>query len=303
MLAPLGADVALTGMADTMSATFLGRRVADWALHTEASTRTSALIRMGLAVLLWARWAGDVAPWHARFDDSWPWTAISLSFYLSTSLLFAGLFSRCSAAWAGVTALAIYLFAGRLVGPGPWVHHHTYLLSAATLLCALTPCGRSYSVDRWLAVRRAARDGTLPPAERGNLWGLRLIALQVSSVYLWSAYSKMTPAFLSGERLEHILMWHFAGSDPVLWAGWQPMLVSTAWGTVALSIVLGVGPFFPRVRIPVLTLGALLHAAYYVAVPVATFSATMWVLYLAYFDADAVHGVIDRMEGKGAGPV
>ena len=43
--------------------------------------------------------------------------------------------------------------------------------------------------------------------------------------------------------------------------------------------------------------GLLLHAGFYVLLPIVTFSATMFVLYLAYFDADTIHSVIDRLSG------
>ena len=41
--------------------------------------------------------------------------------------------------------------------------------------------------------------------------------------------------------------------------------------------------------------GLLLHSLLYVLLPVSTYSATMALLYLAYFDADAVHGVLERL--------
>ena len=99
------------------------------------------------------------------------------------------------------------------LGREPWTHHHTYLLAVAALLIALTPCGRSYSVDRYLAVMRAGHAGLPPPAERGNLWGLRLIVVQLSVLYFFSAFDKTSYAFLSGARLEQIFLWYYAGSD------------------------------------------------------------------------------------------
>ena len=44
--------------------------------------------------------------------------------------------------------------------------------------------------------------------------------------------------------------------------------------------------------------GLAFHAVIYCTLPVYTFSATMVVLYLAYFDPDDVHGFIDRLQGR-----
>ncbi len=272
-------------------------RLGAWALHTEGSTRSSALIRIGLAATLWTRWGRDLMPAHNP-SFPWPfWLALSASFYLSTTLMFAGLFSRPAAVWAGLTALTLYGVGGQ-ADPVVWVSHHTYLLAFATLLCGLTPCGSSYSLDRWRAVRRAGRRGQAPPPERGNLWGLRLIALQVTAVYLWSALSKLNGRFLSGPSLEYAFLSTYLTPRPVPLPGFGAVVVGLAWITVALEVAVGVGMLFPRVRRWVVLPGLGMHAAFYVLLPVRTFSVTMWILYLAYFDADAVHEVIGRMEGE-----
>ena len=146
------------------------------------------------------------------------------NFFVATALLFVGYHSRVAAVWAGMVGLAMYQYFGHELGREPWTHHHTYLLAVAALLIALTPCGRSYSVDRYLAVMRAGHDGLPPPPERGNLWGLRLIVLQLSVLYFFSAFDKTSYAFLSGARLEQIFLWYYAGSDyPAFqaWADWR----------------------------------------------------------------------------------
>ena len=63
------------------------------------------------------------------------------------------------------------------------------------------------------------------------------------------------------------------------------MLRGTAALTLAASLVLP---------------GLAFHAIIYVTLPVYTFSATMALLYLAYFDADAVDKVIARLQGTGS---
>ncbi len=269
-------------------------RLIDWAVRTEGSSRSSALIRIGLALLLWGRWAGEVALFRYPSVSG---LLLSGAFFTTTTAMLFGLFSRAATAAAGVVAFTMYYYVGFGLGREPWTHHHVYLLAMATLLCALTPCGRSYSVDRWLAVRRASRAGRPPSPERGNLWGLRLIALQLSMVYLWSAFDKTTPGFLGGDRLEMIVMWFYLGSDYPTWSGFPALMAVASVAAVALEYALGIGLLFSRTRKWLVIPGLLWHGIIFVTLSVATFSLTMWCLYLAYFDADAVHGVIDELGG------
>ena len=272
-------------------------RFVDWAVDTEGSSRSSALIRIGLAMLFWSRWAGELLLYR---DQSPVGLFLAANFFAATALLFVGYHSRVAAVWTGAVGLAMYYYFGFELGREPWTHHHIYLLVVAVLLIALTPCGRSYSLDRYLAVMRAERTGLAPPAERGNLWGLRLIVVQLSVLYFFAAFDKSTYAFLSGARIEDIFLWYYAGSDYPAIPGlaWLAMIVSLAVVALEYSLALGL-PFRATRRYLVLP-GLAFHAIIYLTLPVYTFSATMALLYLAYFDADAVDKIIARLQGNGS---
>lgn len=271
-------------------------RLADWAVNSEGSSRSSGLIRIGIAMLFWSRWSGELLLY---MDQSAIGLVLAANFFVATALLFVGYHSRVAAVWAGVVGLAMYYYFGHELGREPWTHHHTYLLAVAALLIALTPCDRSYSVDRHLAVMCAGRDGLPPPPERGNLWGLRLIVVQLSVLYFFSAFDKTSYAFLSGARLEQIFLWYYAGSDYPDTPGLSGLAMATAFAVVALEYCLALGLPFRRTRRYLVLPGLAFHAAIYVTLPVYTFSATMALLYLAYFDADAVDRVIARLQGIG----
>lgn len=260
----------------------------------EGSTRPVALLRVGLALLLWSRYAAELAPW-AGLDPVRLY--IGISFYLSTGLMFVGLWTRLACGWAALTLWLIFLFLGAARGDLEYLHHHTTLLLNATFLLALTPAGGSYSIDRWRAVRAARRAGQPPPPERGPLWAAPLIALQVSLVYFWGAYDKTNLAFLSGARLEHIVMERYAGSDYPAWPGFHALMVAGGVGTVALEYALAFGLWSRRLRPWLVGAGVAFHGVIYALFPVHTFSATMWLLYLAYFDPDDVHRAIDAISG------
>ncbi len=127
-------------------------RFIDWAVNSDGSSRSSALIRVGLVLLIWSRWAREVAQFFNPHPLRPP---LAIALYVSTGLMFVGLWTRLAVpAVAAVTGL---MYAYGIVSPSTsgWRAHHTYLLVIAVVYCALTPCGRSYSVDRWLEVRRS----------------------------------------------------------------------------------------------------------------------------------------------------
>src|SRR5687767_13551540 len=144
----------------------MGMRFADWAVNSYGSSRSSALIRIGIAMLFWSRWAGELLLYK---DQSTIGLLLSVNFFIATTLLFIGYLSRLAAIWSGAVGLVMYHYFGHGLGNEPWTHHHVYLLAIASLLIALAPCDRSYSIDRYLAVRRAFRENHPLPAEHGNL--------------------------------------------------------------------------------------------------------------------------------------
>ena len=267
-------------------------RFFEWAVGTEGSSRSSALIRIGLGFLIWARFAAD----QLLFKHDFGWqTLFSLAFYLFTLLMVLGIYSQVSTFAVGILTLSFYFYFGLVADIEPYTHHHTYWLGIATLFCALTPCGKSFSFDRWHAVRSARLNNVQPPAEAGNLWGLRLIVIQLSLMYFWSAFDKSHFGFLDGDRLEAIFMNYYIGSNLDLWESWLWIFAAAAWFVVIIEYALAFGLPFEKTRRYLIVPGLLLHLAFYVMLPVLTYSATIILLYLAYLDADKVHRFIDEL--------
>lgn len=114
-----------------------------------------------------------------------------------------GLFTRIAA----VAALAVVL---SYIHRGPWLTHLVEPILAFVLfyLC-LAPCGRYLSIDRWLAVRKAARGGTQPAfLEKKSV--AANIALRLLQIHLAVVYVMMAAGKLSGAALE---------TGPVWWTG------------------------------------------------------------------------------------
>jgi hypothetical protein len=274
------------------------RAFVGWALHTEASTRSAALIRIGLLSLVWTRWANDMVLFRHLEDGLWP---VGLWFFLTTPLALFGFLTRISVPAAASAVLTLVYYVGHARGVEGYTHHHTTLLAWALVWLSFTPCGKSYSFDRWLTVRKAERRAEAPPPERANVWGLRVLALQTAAVYFWGAVDKCNFGFLSGARMAHYAMYYYSGSTAFEdIPGLETGLMLLAVGTVILEFALAFGMLWPRTRRWLIVPGLLLHGVFYMFLSVFTFTVTMWVLYLAYFDPDDVQRFIERLEGGGA---
>jgi len=268
-------------------------RFVEWAAHAEGSTRSIALIRIGLVFLLWSRWAFEVSPF---FAPSLLRVVLAAVFAVSTTLMLIGLWTRVAVPATAAVIGAMYVHGTLSPYPSSWQAHHAYLLVAGVAYCALTPSERSYSVDRWLAIRRARRLGEPLPPERGNLLGLRLIALQLATIYFWGALDKTHPGYFNGARIEQVLMAKYTGSDYPSWPGFHQAAVLLGASTVLLEYSLAFGLFVSRARRLLLPLGAFFHGTLYFVTPVSTFSTTMILLYLAYLDPDDVHQMLDELQ-------
>lgn len=244
-------------------------------------------MRIGVALLIWARFADDLALYH---DRSWIWGLLGGSIYLSSFCLLIGFKSRLSALWSGLTIAVAVIYLGVIEKHYSLVHHHVSLLMIFTFLLALTPCGRSFSVDRWRSLKTAN-----PLPEWGPLWGVHLIALQASAVWLWGAVDKLHAGWLSGDRMQAIWMYYYTGSDFPTTPGFVLLSQIAAISAVIVEFALALGMWRPRWHKVLIPLGIGFHAFTYFTVPVATFTATMFLLMLAYIPAQTVHGAVDRM--------
>ena len=268
------------------------QRFYDWALRYRDSTRSVGLIRIGLVLLIWSEWAGKLILCR---DIRLGGILFNSAFFLFSGLMCVGLWTRVSS--MGTAIIVSILFNIH----GSFRHHHTFLLTMAILLIALTPCGRSYSLDRWLALRRSLKSNLPVPPEIGNLWGLRLIAIQLSMVYFWTAYEKLYWGFLSGERMELLVYNYYAGYDYASIPGFSALCCIVAITTVILEFLLAFGLYIPRFHKYLMPVGIVLHILFYVLLPIRTFTLAMILLYLAFIPATSVHRFIDNIH-KGYEP-
>ena len=276
-------------------------RVADfvhWGADAQGSTRPLGLMRIAIATIVFVRFANEVSLYQGA---SLSFVLLGLAFFGLTSMMLVGCMAQAACAGVALTLMTMHFYMGHISGYPGWASHHIYILIVSVIMLALSPCGRSFSWDRYLALAQA-RDARDIPPEYGDLWPQRLIALQLAALYFWAAVDKTNWSFLSGERLEQAFTWSYTGRalEPLISLG--AILPVLAIVVVVVEYFLAFAIFVRRWQAFVLPIGLALHAAFYVLLPVNTYSATVMVLYLALLDPDAVHRFLDRIQGHGHSP-
>lgn len=268
-------------------------RLRAWAVEYPGSTRGVASMRIGLTLLAWGELGEAVQPHKTS-------PLLSVFFYASSFLSLVGYRAAWTTFAAGVAYMLVLVFV-----PNQMLHH-TYLLAVSTMLLALTPCGRSLSIDRLLAVRRARAAGAPLPEEHGNLWALRLIALELTAVFFWGGYNKITfgtqhfqTAFLTGDRIEQILVYYYSGL-PVQTPGWAKLgLALMGTGVVVFEMAAAVLLWIPKCRLKVLAACVVMTSCFQVVLAIRAFGLLSYVLYLAFVPPELVHRAFDRLLGSG----
>ncbi len=115
-------------------------------------------------------------------------TAISLFWIIFALFFMVGFGSRVSGAFLSVM---IFLVIGI---DQQFYSNHLYLMGTLVALMTIADAGRSYSID-------ARRSGANEPATVPR-WAATLIMLQLTSVYLFAALTKVNEGFLSGAVME-----------------------------------------------------------------------------------------------------
>jgi hypothetical protein len=135
-------------------------------------------------------------------------SAVHAVLVVSMALALVGCFTR-TALWI---AAPLYLWWWGTYYSFGAVHHGRITVVVALFVLAVAPSGGAYSVDSWLARRRAARLGApASAAGRDELagWALRVMMVLVVGAYLLAAYSKLRvtgPGWVKGGALEAVMI-------------------------------------------------------------------------------------------------
>lgn len=250
-------------------------------LDATGSTRLPGLLRIALVLLVWDCWA---YPFILHFDLQPLRVGLALLFYASSTLLLVGLWTPV----AGLLTAASLWGAILLLGAGDpaslWLSQPRQLTALLMVAGALSPWGRSLSLDRWRALRRSEAQALSPPPERGPLWTLRLSQIVGALVFLASAVGQSNAGWLQGEAFG-------AGAPPV----WAPPLAALL---LAANAAGALGLWLARTRAATLVL----VGAVYLALPTLMRAddvsfVVLWLL-AAWLPTDRVHDALDRLHGR-----
>ena len=227
----------------------------------------------------------DVFPWLPTGDG---WTLLVLGAYLAAALaLTLGLFTRTSAAILLVCLLSMHTRDPLILNSGD------NLMRIATFILMFSPAGAALSLDRRLG---AAGAGALRPPPLVVPWTLRLLQLQLATVYLATALLKSTgETWIDGTALYYaVRVEDFARfSIPYLPDHLGAIKLAT-WSTLALEFALGTLVWLRPLRYPVLAGGLLLHAGIGWAMTIPLFGLLMVILYVVFVDAADLERVLAR---------
>jgi vitamin K-dependent gamma-carboxylase-like protein len=183
-----------------------------------------------------------------------------LAIWAAAALLFAaGWWTR--AAGFVLTAICLYVVAI----DEQLYSNHLYLLAMLSALLALADAGAEWSIDAWRRRRRETSSAIAPATVPA--WPVFLLKTQLSSLYLFSALSKLNGSFLSGVALLGYLP---SGLLDGLSPGPRVALVlGLSWGAIAAEAFLAVALWSPRWRPVALLCGIVLHAGMILLLPAA----------------------------------
>jgi hypothetical protein len=225
--------------------------------------------------------------------------AVHVAALIVFAMLTVGLFSRVVSVLAFLLALS---YCHRLEGA---LFGLDQVNAMFAMYLMLGPCGAAYSVDRWLARRRAG--STLPPAQPtvGANVAIRLIQWHMCILYLFAGVSKMRgetwwdgSAFWFG-----VVNLEYQSLD-ITWLGRSPVLLSLIthvtvfWETFYCVLV------WPKLTRPVfLLLAIVVHGGIAICLGMITFGTAMLIGNLAFVAPTTVDvivaGVAKRLRGVG----
>ncbi len=284
-----------------------------WFEPQQTSTLAVVRILFGLVVLEWSLSllpdlstffsSHGLLPKQPTFGPAGIWAPLSLSSDFAAVIsvyaavltaaicLILGVCSRLASAtvWLGVLA-----FTRR----NPYVFNSgdAYLRVVAFYL-ALTPASSSLSLGRWL--RHRNRFWEFP---RRSLWGLRLLQVQVSIVYLSAVWDKVRsgPLWNNGTALSFVLRIRDVDRFPTPAFSTNSVPISLmTYGTLATELALGILVWNKRLRPWVLALGIALHLGIDYSVRVGFFSFIAIVALAAFVSPETsarwIYAIRDRL--------
>jgi hypothetical protein len=228
-------------------------------------------------------------------ESPWLLWTVHLAALVVFAMFAAGLFTRVVSVLAWMLAVQYAL----RVDPGAFFGLDKINVLLATYLM-LGPCGAYYSVDRWLARRRA--DGKLPPPEpsvSANI-AIRLIQLHMCIVYLFSGLGKLQ----GWSWWDGTAMWQAVAnveyrSLDLTWLARWPKLTALLTHITVFWELFYVALIWPKKWRPIVLLSAVVvHGGIALAMGMITFGLAMLIGNIAFLSPQFVRAVVDSVVSR-----
>ncbi|HEX4147826.1 MAG TPA: HTTM domain-containing protein [Pirellulales bacterium] len=287
------ADPATLGLVRILAGLMLFYTHCVWGLELQAFFGADAWVSPAAAASLLR---GDSA-WSYLWLVQSPWLLWTL--HLVALAVFAmmavGFCSRVATVLAFFIAVA---YANRVPGALFGLDQINSLLAMYVML---GPCGAAYSVDRWLAARRAGKPlAPALPSVSANL-ALRLIQVHMCIIYFFAGLSKMQGVtWWDGSALWGAFANLEYQSIDMTWVAKWPLLVAaatqiTVWWELSFAVII-----WPRILRPLVLMVAIpLHLGIGICLGMMTFGLVMLIGCTAFVPPEWVRSLLDRKSGQG----
>jgi hypothetical protein len=233
--------------------------------------------------------------WFHVTDPAWM-MAIHLGFLAAVALFTVGLFTRVTGV---ITWMAVLCYIQR-----SW----TTLFGMDTIIVVLalylmiSPCGAVYSLDRWLARRRARQRGVdlpeTPALSSAANFALRLMQFHFCVIYMASGISKLQGASWLNFTAVYLVMANYEFNPLHLWLYyealvwlcqhqwlWEIFITASTVGTLVIELSLPFMIWRPRWRPYYMVASLMLHTGIAAIMGLTTFSMLMVCLLMAFIPA------------------
>jgi hypothetical protein len=242
--------------------------------------------------------ADGMIPWDVV--AGWKWASFSLFAIDPDSELILSLHF-----WAFLVAAVLFLvgFAAR---PAAFViyavnvsleHRNPFIINSGDRLFLILAFYAMFMplTHRWSLSSLWRKWRSLPPLPPMPVWGLRLVALQISYVYLSTAFSKLRHVrWLEGRALRDVLASPLYAEWPTHVDFW-PIIYALTWGTIVFELLFPVLAWFRKYRPVMIASGVMFHTGIDLLMTIPMFSAVMMVTYACYLSDDETERLVRRI--------
>jgi hypothetical protein len=225
-------------------------------------------------------------------SPAWLWT-LHIAALIVFAMLMVGWFTRVTSILACVITLS---YCHRLVGLQFGLDQVNALLA---MYLAIGPCGAVYSVDHWLASRRANAELAPQPSVSANI-AVRLIQVHMCVIYLFGGIAKLQgETWLGGTAAWYAIANYEYQSIDMTWLAGYPLIIALAthatvfWETFYCVLI------WPRLTRPIfLAMAVMVHGGIALFLGMITFGLAMIIANLAFVPPETVQWCISAARSR-----